>query len=124
MGCRAPAGGAEQSLVTKLHFKKDTSKEKLQPAGRRQKHTSQDCGPREPSQHAQDTGFRPDASPAASTRHGQCSGRGAPFSSPRDRGCVCLLYCMLGGFVGLANCILYQGPLSSPEIHVVAAQPL
>ncbi|KAJ8791784.1 hypothetical protein J1605_020506 [Eschrichtius robustus] len=69
VGCRALAGGAEQSLVTKLHFKKDTSKEKLQPAGRREKHTSQDCGPREPSQHSQDTSLRPDASPAASTWH-------------------------------------------------------
>lgn len=27
------------------------------------------------------------------------------------------------GVVSLANCVLYQGPLSSPEIHVVAAQP-
>ena len=50
MGCRALAGGAEQSLVTKLHFKKDTSKEKLQPAGQREKSTrAKTADPRSPA---------------------------------------------------------------------------
>lgn len=112
--------GQNRAGATNLHFKRDTPKEKLQPAQphgaaallhwQRERHTGYDCRPREPGQHAQDAGVRP-SPPHCPAWHSRCSSREVPFSTPRDHSWFCLLYPVLGSLVNLVNLIFCQDPV-------------
>lgn len=130
-GGRASAEGAEQSQGHRPPFRCPEGEAAASPAsqcGRPSPPAERDAQrPRLPNLGPSPAGpgqrSLPHALPTACTWHSRCSRKEVPSLSPRDPSCFYLLYSILGSLVNLVNCILYQGPFSSPKIPMVAAQP-
>lgn len=124
--------GQNRAGATNLHFKRDTPMEKLQPAQphgaaallhwQRERHTGYDCRPREPGQHAQDAGVRP-SPPHCPSLAQPVLQQGGSFLDTQGPQLVLPPLPRAWKFSQPGKLNLLSRPRSSPEIHVVTAEP-